>query len=206
MQEANAISFLPERQPRALTFITANAPTKKAGMYAGLPSFNDPVPWRPLAVLSHFFGCGSATVTVAADISHGVGELGHLAKTVVSGAGARIAAGIVGKNGRGRQAAGIEVITRAQAERIDGHPRQAVRVNLIDGSIAERIDLLDRRSEAETIEVAFPLVAAAVGKHGLGGGKESGRRRVARSSRPRRRQSIKLHETVRHRSRIRQRH
>src|SRR6516225_4932091 len=65
MQEANAISFLPERQPRALTFITANAPTKKAGMYAGLPSFNDPVPWRPLAVLSHFFGCGSATVTIA---------------------------------------------------------------------------------------------------------------------------------------------
>src|SRR6516162_7608801 len=64
MQEANAISFLPERQPRALTFITANAPTKKAGMYAGLPSFNDPVPWRPLAVLSHFFGCGSATVTI----------------------------------------------------------------------------------------------------------------------------------------------
>src|SRR6516165_302775 len=71
MQEANAISFLPERQPRALTFITANAPTKKAGMYAGLPSFNDPVPWRPLAVLSHFFGCGSATVTVAAGAGDG---------------------------------------------------------------------------------------------------------------------------------------
>src|SRR6516225_6256546 len=72
MQEANAISFLPERQPRALTFITANAPTKKAGMYAGLPSFNDPVPWRPLAVLSHFFGCGSATVTVAGNRAQGI--------------------------------------------------------------------------------------------------------------------------------------
>src|SRR6516165_8771124 len=131
MQEANAISFLPERQPRALTFITANAPTKKAGMYAGLPSFNDPVPWRPLAVLSHFFGCGSATVTVGADIPHGIGELGHLGKAVVGGAGAGIAAGIVGKNRRGRQPAGIEKVARAQTERIDGHPRQAVGVHVI---------------------------------------------------------------------------
>src|SRR6516225_2236783 len=148
MQEANAISFLPERQPRALTFITANAPTKKAGMYAGLPSFNDPVPWRPLAVLSHFFGCGSATVTVAADIAHGIGGLRDLAKAVVGGAGAGIAAGIVGKNRRGWQAAAVEVIARAQTQGIDGHPRQAVGVHLIDGSVAERIDLLDRGSEA----------------------------------------------------------
>src|SRR6516164_7999589 len=94
MQEANAISFLPERQPRALTFITANAPTKKAGMYAGLPSFNDPVPWRPLAVLSHFFGCGSATVSVGVH-GEGIAGAGHLAGRVV-GEGSRVAAAYPG--------------------------------------------------------------------------------------------------------------
>src|SRR6516225_5425500 len=110
MQEANAISFLPERQPRALTFITANAPTKKAGMYAGLPSFNDPVPWRPLAVLSHFFGCGSATVSIARRVDKRVGGTGHAIEgivaiaviahaVIVTGNGGHVVVGVVGERG-----------------------------------------------------------------------------------------------------------
>src|SRR6516165_5913856 len=138
MQEANAISFLPERQPRALTFITANAPTKKAGMYAGLPSFNDPVPWRPLAVLSHFFGCGSATVSVTGRVVVRIGFGSPPAVEIVTVAGDRaqrvrdahkIVARIIGARGHesegigalGEVAGGVESISGGAASA--GHAR-----------------------------------------------------------------------------------
>src|SRR6516164_11571909 len=135
MQEANAISFLPERQPRALTFITANAPTKKAGMYAGLPSFNDPVPWRPLAVLSHFFGCGSATVTVAGRVAVRIGVARDLANGIEGVAG-RVVIGI-----GFRSPPTVEIVTVAgdRAQRIRHAHQIVARVEGVRGHEAEGI-------------------------------------------------------------------